>query len=247
MSPGLVIHPQPTPAPTLTLRPPGSRVLKDETRTLIWTEALPDGTAAVIKLYRHRKRALGRRARREYLGLRLLEQAGIPTTPPLFWACGRDTAFGRYELIATRLLPDAQPLRALLDRPGETCPDLAPLFRDVARMHAAGLFHGALIPRNVLAAGQPPRFAIMDVPRSARFNRDVRGTRMARFDLLDLCHELLLHGAPDGRRGWLAAYGLPEAAIDRLLRAAAGYRSSRHLRNRLRFEFQVRSLLSRFF
>lgn len=247
MSVGLEIHPQPPHTPPLTLYPAAGRVLKDEPRTLIWSEALPDGTPAVLKLYRHRRRVLGRRAQREYRGLLLLQEAGIPTTPPLFWARGRHAAFGRYELLATRLVADARPLRDLLADGPEACPGLEPLFRDVARMHAAGLFHGALIPRNVLVWGSPPSFAIMDLPRSARFSRDVRGTRMARFDLLDLCQELLLHGAPDRRRAWLAAYGLPPADTDRLLRTAQRYRSSRHLRNRLRLEFQVRSLLTRFF
>ena len=246
MNGGLVIEPQPPAAP-LTLHPGSGRVLKDEPRTLIWIESLPDGTPAVLKLYRHRRRALGRRVRREYLGLQVLQQAGLATTPPLFWAAGRHPGLGRFELLATRLLPDVRPLREILRAGPEACPDLGPLFRDVARMHAAGLCHGALIPRNVLTGGDAGRFAIMDVPRSARFPRDIRGTRMARFDLLDLCQELLLYGAPDRRAAWLDAYGMPAPARDRLVRASTRYCSTRHLRNRLRFEFQLRALFARFF
>ncbi len=243
----LEIQPQPRPATPLALHPGAGRILKDEPRTLIWIEQLADGTPAVLKLYRHRPLALGRRARREYEGLQVIEKAGLPTTSPLFWAIGRNPAFGRFELLATRLIPHARPLREILRGGPAACPDLDPLFRDVARLHAAGLCHGALIPRNILAYGDPLRFAIMDVPRNARFSRDIRGTRMARFDLLDLCQELLMYGAPDRRAHWLAAYGLAPEAAGILLERASTYRSSRDLRNWLRLEFQVRARLDRFF
>lgn len=247
MSGPLEIQPQPLPAAPLTLHPGSGQVLKDEPRTLIWIEQLADGTSAVFKLYRHRRRALGRRARREYEGLQVIEMAGLPTTPPLFWAVGQHPAYGRFELLATRLIPGTRPLREILRDGPAACPDLDPLFQAVARLHAAGLYHGALIPRNILAYGDPVRFAIMDVPRHAFFPRDIRGSRMARFDLLDLCQELLIYGAPDRRARWLAAYGLTPEASGILLKRAATYRSSRGLRNWLRLEFQVRSRLARFF
>lgn len=245
MSVGLNIHPQPPGPAALVLHPDSPHILKDEPRTRIWVEELPEYGPAVIKLYPHRRRAIGR-ARREFVGLQHLARAGLPTTPPLFWATGRAALVGRFELLATAFLADAVPLREILRSNPTACPDLNPLFRHIAAMHAVGLAHGALIPRNILV--QPgPVFSIMDLPRCACFSRDIRGTRMARFDLLDLFQELLLHGAPDLRAEWLAAYGLQQNAAADLLRMAATHRSSRRLRNWLRFEFQVRALIDRIF
>jgi len=234
-------------APTpMAVHPGAGTILKDEPRTLIWVERLADGADAVLKLYRRRPlpSALARsRALRDFKALRVLQAAGLSTTPPLFWARGVDPACGRYDLLATRWLPDATSLRDRLRDGPDACPDLASLFRAAARMHEAGLYHGALIPRNILVRGDPPEVLIMDTPRAVAFGHDIRPTSMARFDLLDLMQELVLHGAPDRRRDWLEAYGLAGRDLDRLLAASQGYRSTKRLRNRRSIETKLRKRL----
>jgi hypothetical protein len=224
---------------------------------VIWRETLPDGTDAAVKLYLRgfgswlRSRATAFRARREFEILRCLDAIGVPCASPLFWAHGRFGERGWGEMLVTRWVPDSRPLTAVVGRgpDGAMRPDLGPVFSCVARMHDAGLRHGTLLVRNILAQGGPadPRFFFIDMPRSHRFPRSIRGTRMARYDLLYFCDSLAPHFGPDDVRRWLTAYMMPESGHAAFLAALAGFRNTSRLRRLIGAEFNVRHLAANLF
>lgn len=231
---------------------PGQALIKEEFRTLIWSEPLSDGGRAVIKMYRQqpfydpaRRWFIGHRGDREYRVLSHLTRHGVPCPEPLWWSSGHDARHGRYDLLATREIEGAIPLDRLLRETG-TVPELAPLLRLARRMHDSGVAHGAFVPRNVLvslAAGGPPAFHVIDTVRSHIMPGSIAGSRMASFDLLDLLHAASAHFPQARAAGWLADYGLGEADVRRLMDQLARHRPGRPWRHLRRAERDARALL----
>ncbi len=232
-------------------------LIRHEPITLIWREVLANGQQAVVKLYRRgltawcRSLAYGFRVQHEFNGLSLLEKLGIPCSLPLFWCHGHFGLYGWGEILVTEWVAQSQPLRSLLVTRSEASRflDLSPLFADMARMHSLGLHHGMLRTRNILVKNYPegPVFVFIDMPRFHHFLRDIRGTRMARYDLMFLCQGLLPYFREDQVMLWLSAYGIPESEKIDLLVRLKRFRSTRFLRRVLGAEFNVRIVMTKFF
>jgi hypothetical protein len=240
---------------TVELHPGSSPWIKREPKSLIWREVLDDGTDAVIKLYRRgfgtwcRSRIGGFRASREFRALHQLQSLGERCVVPLFWAHGHFDGYGWSELLATRSVADCEPLDQVLRNEkasGGPRIDLAPLWATVGRLHHAGLHHGTLLARNILvvrASGQP-QFMFLDLPRFHRFPYDIRGTRMARYDLLFLTNTLLRGRPMDEVRPWLAAYGMSDEKLAQFVRDLRRFRNSPWLRRVRGLEFNVRAVVA---
>jgi hypothetical protein len=116
-------------------------------------------------------------------------------------------------------------------------------------MHSVGLHHGFLRTKNILVKNYPesPVFVFVDMPRFHHFLRDIRGTRMARYDLMFLCQGLLQHFPGDKVLVWLSAYGIPESEKMDLLVRLKRFRLTKFLRRVLGAEFNVRSAMVKFF
>jgi hypothetical protein len=237
------------------LCPTRGELIKHEPTTLIWRERLADGGQAVVKLYRRglavwcRSLTTGFRAQHEFDGLSQLEKLGIPCSVPLFWGQGHFGWYGWGEILVTEWVGQSQSLRDLLVTRSEVSGslDLSPLFADMARMHRVGLHHGMLRIRNILVKNYPERpvFVFIDMPRFHRFPWDIRGTRMARFDLMSLCQGLLPHFSEDQVLSWLSAYGIPEfEKMDHLVRLKR-FQSTSFLRRVSGAEFNVRIAMAK--
>lgn len=191
---------------------PTSGVIKEERKCVVWRQRLPDGTPAVLKLYRHRKARLSERlglytgrAEREFRALCHLHDRGVACSEPLFWARGERPDTGRYELLATREVEGAVDLKAwMLEHAGKRELDLTPLFALAAEAHRTGLQHGALLERNVLM--RDGRYFLIDLPRCQFFGRSIEGSAAGRFDVRTLANSFLRY--------------LPDAEVEK---AVAGY------------------------
>ncbi len=233
---------------------PGQTRIKDEFHTLIWSEPLPGGGRQVIKMYRRqpfyetwRRWFLPCRSEWEHRVLARLLRHGIAGPEPLWWRRELHPQYGRCDLLATRENEGAIALDLLLQQTGAT-PDLAPVFRLLRRLHDLGVSHGALMPRNILVslpAGGPPAFQLIDFARSRQFPGAITGTRVASFDLRSLLHAVRGRIPVAQAPGWLAAYGLADAAARRLLRQTAGHRPGRPWRHLRRMEIDIRLAAAR--
>jgi Lipopolysaccharide kinase (Kdo/WaaP) family len=237
------------------LHPAGGVVLKEEPGTIIWRERLADGTEAVIKLYRRglpewwRGRLSSFRVANEFKALQKLESLGERCTRPLFWGYGNFSGQGRGELLATEWQGDCRPLDELLaaDPDARGTIDVTPLWATIGRLHDAGLYHGTFLARNILVRGgaDAPQFILLDMPRCHVFPYAIRGTRMARYDLLFMANTLRRFLPEDDVPRWLTAYGM---SADQQLRFAAdlrGFRNSGQLRRAIGAEFNLRAWLAR--
>ncbi|MBX3702645.1 MAG: hypothetical protein KF822_02595 [Steroidobacteraceae bacterium] len=228
------------------------RLYKAETGTLVWSEPLPSGGNAVVKLYRRRplldpirRRFIPYRVEREYGLLRRLYEHGVACPEALAWSHGRSRVHGRFERLDTREVEGAVPLTDLPGGPASL--ELAPLFAQVRRMHAAGVAHGALYARNVLVARTPgpgPQFFLIDLAHGRAFTRDIAGSHPGDYDLLDLLLSLKRQGAIDAAVEWLAAYGLTPDAARSLLKRLERHRNERPWRHFRRIETDSRALLA---
>jgi tRNA A-37 threonylcarbamoyl transferase component Bud32 len=259
----------PTPSSVLKVRPLGGclpegtpvelnlareDLIKHEEGTLIWRTFLADGREVAVKMYRRRLmvwcRSLGAsfRVRREFEGLSHLEALGIPCSVPVFWSRGLFGPYGWAEMLVTEWVPQSQPLKGLLATRPEIAGslDMSPLFADIAKMHIAGLHHGILRTKNILLKDYPesPLLVVIDLPRSHRFPRDIRDTRMARYDLMCLCEGLLPYFPGDTVNAWLSAYGMPESKKMDLLVQVKRFRSTGFLRNVAATEFSARNAMA---
>jgi hypothetical protein len=117
----------------------------------------------------------------------------------------------------------------------------------MARMHTVGLHHGMLRTRNILVKDYPenPVFVFIDMPRFHRFPRDIRGTRMARYDLLLLCRGLFPYFPEDTVLSWLSAYGIPESEKMDFLVWLKRFRLTTFFRRVLGAEFNVRNAIAK--
>jgi hypothetical protein len=115
-------------------------------------------------------------------------------------------------------------------------------------MHGAGLLHGTLTTKNILLKGYPesPAFVFIDMPRFHRFPLDIRGTRMARYDLMCLCERLFRYFPEDKVSSWLSAYGIPESEKGDFLIRLKRFRLTGFLRRSFGTEFNVRSGMTKF-
>jgi hypothetical protein len=219
----------------------GRRLIKEETGTLIWSEPLPTGGRAVVKMYRHRpphdplrRLFLPYRAEREYRLLERLHRQGVACPEPLRWWHGRDRVHGRHESLVTRELENAVPLVDLLDAHTGSLPDLAPLFALGRRMHEGGVMHGAFYPRNVLvtaAAGSGPAYHVMDLAHGRTFRGGIVGRLPADYDLLDMLCQIAQQAPIAGAAAWLSGYGLDPGAAASLLERLPRHRIRRPWRH----------------
>jgi len=239
---------------TVELHPATSVVLKEEPGTIIWRERLADGTEAVIKLYRRglpewwRGRLGSFRVANEFEALRKLESLGERCTRPLFWGYGDFGSHGRGELLATEWQGGCRPLDELLaaDPDARRTLDLTPLWATVGRLHDAGLYHGTFLARNILVRGgaDAPQFILLDMPRCHVFPHGIRGTRMARYDLLFMANTLRRYLPADAVPRWLTAYGMSADQQSRFAADLRGFRNSGTLRRAIGAEFNLRAWLA---
>ena len=230
-------------------------LLKAEDKTLIWTEPLPDGGRAVVKMYRRRgfldpvrRWFVPYRVEREYRLLARLFEAGVPCAEPLRWAHGTNRRHGRHELLVTREIPSTVPLRDLLRGNAASAPDLAPLFAIARRMHDAGVAHGAFYAPNILVtvpAGDPASFHVIDLAHGCRFSRAITGTPPANYDVLDMLRSIERVMPIDDRERWVTAYGLTALGTARLLGQLEGYRLERPWRHFRRAATDAREAVDR--
>ena len=237
------------------LHPAAGVVLKEEPGTIIWRERLADGTEAVIKLYRRglpewwRGRLSSFRVANEFKALQKLESLGERCTRPIFWGYGNFGSHGRGELLATEWQSDCRPLDELLatDADARRTIDLTPLWATAGRLHDAGLYHGTFLARNILVRGaaDAPQFVLLDLPRCHVFPHGIRGSRMARYDLLFMTNTLRRSLPADNLPQWLTAYGMSAEQQSRFADYLRRFRNSGLLRRAIGAEFNLRAWLAR--
>ena len=213
------------------------KIIKAEARCLIWTEQLANETSVVMKMYYRRGLAnfirgkiLNFRVKREFRILEHLAGCGVACTLPLDWTFGYCKAYGFYEILHTRQIPNTISLKTLLSSEAVTDKniDLGPLFQLVFSMHRCGVYHGALSIKNILVdpTGNPQlKFYSLDFARGWLFPGSIIGRQMAWFDLLKLVISVENHLSPGYCQPYLAQYGLEKGAIERLYQDAGRYRS----------------------
>jgi tRNA A-37 threonylcarbamoyl transferase component Bud32 len=231
-------------------------IFKSERNTLVWRQRLSEhDTAAVFKLYRHinvfkllrSKLGPGRRVIREFAALARMTAAGVPCSEPLGIVCGRTRESGICEALVTRLVEGSVTLEEMAaGGRGFAHIDLAPLFRHLRRMHKAGVYHGALSPRNIMVTqdvDNPPAFHLIDMERSILFPCDITDMRMARRDLISLCMYISRYEGTPRVSSLIAAYGIPESERDNFMRDLGGFRSSSRERDLSALEFMIRAFV----
>lgn len=235
-------------------RPAAHDVIKNEPRTLIFRGRLPSGMDVIVKTYRKRsaydffRESLTRfRAQREFDALVFLAEREIPCSIPIAWACGGDRHAGRFETLVTIEETGVTGLKDHLrsGRAGDRW--ISPVARLVRQGHAAGFYHGALAPRNVLLrlrGNRDPVCLFIDTPRSIVFPKSVTATRMARHDLLMLLCEVNNVAGETPLIPFLETYGLPVGQIPSMVSAIKNYHANRNTRNRMRAEFLARRIVS---
>ena len=229
--------------------------IKEEKETLVWRATLDYGDPAVIKMYRRRgaltflrQRAFSFRAEREYDSLDHLVRWSIPCSAPLFWSYGNSAAHGRFEILATREIAEAENLRAFCTPERSLSWELEPLYRIVRRMHESGLFHSVMHISNVLTVpedGVARKFYVIDMPRSILFPHSIIGTRMAWFDLQYVSHGIWTELGVPPEEIPVGAYGLDEPGRRRFLEELPSFSRSKLTRKRLRTEALLRLGLAR--
>jgi hypothetical protein len=115
-------------------------------------------------------------------------------------------------------------------------------------MHEHGIYWGAPDLGNVLVSrrrGWSDQVFIIDLEKSVRFPRDIRGTRMAYFDLVNLVQSTRLKASGARVRSCLERYGLTANETPRVLAAANAYQSTKFRRYRRRAEFLARGVVTR--
>jgi tRNA A-37 threonylcarbamoyl transferase component Bud32 len=197
-----------------------------------------------------RKQFVGYRACREFHTLAFLRDAGVDCCEPLFWGTGSSRDLGLFEVVATREVAGAVTLqqRAAGLAPEERARAFEHVFEQLGRVHRAGVYHGAPFPSNVLLAGgraSPSAIVLADLEKSVRYGHDIRGSRMAMRDLVDLVQATGTCAGKGYARAGFVRYGLDAAAITRVLARARDYRSTKFRRYRGRAEFLARGVLSR--
>lgn len=238
----------------MELRPDAGVILKQEPGTLIWRETLADGSEAAFKLYRRglpawlRSRLSSFRSWHEFQALCQLESLGVRCASPLFWGHGHFGRHGWCEMLATEWLAGCRPLdEVLAEESGAGARlNLKRLWTIVGRLHEAGFMHGTLLARNILVRGESaaPEVFLLDLPRAHRFPYPIRGTRMARYDLLFLIHTLLRSRPATEVPQWLTVYGMTAEQQAEFSAQMRRFRNSPRLRRMAGAEFNVRAVLA---
>jgi len=230
--------------------------LKQEHKTLLWEQNVQD-VEAVIKVYCHRsfltrwrEKTFQFRVEREFEALSKLYRVNIPTSQPLFWGYGNCAQFGRIEALAMRKIPNVIPLKEFLQKVDKKTDPLKfeILFQHIRQMHEAGIYHGALSPKNILVTASPatlPTFYIIDMAQSILFSKAITGAKFAWYDLLNIARGLKFYCQHVDIPPLLAHYGFSEAKIEAFTQSLNQYNPSKHTRNYLRGEFLFRRLLGR--
>ena len=147
------------------------------------------------------------------------------------------------------LLPPDQLLDELLatDADARRTIDLTPLWATAGRLHDAGLYHGTFLARNILVRGaaDAPQFVLLDLPRCHVFPHGIRGSRMARYDLLFITNTLRRSLPADNLPQWLTAYGMSAQQQSRFADYLKRFRNSGYLRRAIGAEFNLRTWLGR--
>lgn len=231
-------------------------LIKAEANCLIFTEQLEDGTSAVMKMYYRRGLAnatrefvLNFRVQREFRILGHLADCKIPCTRPLFWTYGYCRAFGFYEVLCTRHIPNAISLRTFLSSASITDKniDLGPLMVLVYNMHRSGVYHGALSTKNILVDATDSaqvKFYHIDLARGWLFPGSILGKRIAWFDLLKLVKKVESRLAIGYCRPYLSHYRLGGEAIEKFYRDAGRYQSTSRKHKRLKNVMKVKIFFS---
>lgn len=228
--------------------------IKVDRGTVVFQWHVRETDRLIVKLYGEmgvfnwlRKQVVGYRARREFRTLWRLRDAGVDCCEPIFWATGHSPEHGLFEVVATREIPDAVPLSEQLPQldPAARAETLGRLFESLARMHRTGVWHGAFFLTNILLGSDRSVPRIIDLEKSVVFASDIRGTRMADYDLLcAVSSTFAVVGGGYARRA-LERYGLDETGMARVFAAVEETRWSKSGRYRLRFEFLTRGVASR--
>ena len=227
-------------------------IIKAEAKSLIWTEQLEDGTSAVMKMYYRRGIAnftreiiLNFRVKREFRILKHLAGCGVPCTIPIFWTFGYCKAYGFYEILQTRQIPNTIALKTLLS--SETLTDkrieLGPLFQLVYNMHRCGVYHGALSTKNILidpTGNAQEKFFSIDFARGWLFPGSILGKQIAWFDLFKLVRSIESHLCIGCCQPYLAQYGFEKAVIERFYQEAGRYRSYSRKHKRIKNVLKVK-------
>ncbi len=129
------------------------KLIKAEPGTLIWTEPLPEGGRAFVKMYRRRplldpvrRWFTPFRVEREYDLLTHLYRNGVPCPEPLSWSHGTSRpAMGGTRLLVTREIPGTAPLTESAARHGrdDRLGSHAALRRSRGACTKRGVSHGA--------------------------------------------------------------------------------------------------------
>lgn len=206
------------------------KIIKAETRCLIYSEKLEDGSSAVMKMYYRRGFAnfirgkiFNFRAQREYRILNHLASCEIPCGIPLLWTSGYCKDYGFYDILCTRLIPNAISLEALLSSGSKDVQniDFGPLFQLLYNMHQCGVYHGALSTKNILvdATGDTQvKFFSIDLARGWLFPGSILGKRIAWFDILKLVRNIESHLGMGSCSPYLAQYGLGKRPLKNFTR-----------------------------
>ena len=238
--------------PVWTYKIDSNKIIKAEAKCLIWTEHLDDGTSAVIKMYYRRGFAnfireiiLNFRVKREFKILKHLASCGVPCTIPLFWDYGYCKAYGFYEILHTRQIPNTISLKTLLSSktPTDKSIDLGPLFQLVYNMHRCGVYHGALSTKNILidpTDNAQVKFYSIDFARGWLFPGSIIGKQIAWFDLLKLVRDIESDIDIGDCQPYLAQYGLDKEAIERFYQDARRYRSYSRKQKRIKNVLKVK-------
>ncbi len=234
--------------------PTAGSLLKNEPDTLIWAQEVGAPRRAILKMYRHRgpittwrERTFRFRVQREFDALTHLQSRGIPCSEPIAWAHGQSAEHGRFEILATWEVAEAQSLVALAaaTKAENIRWNLAPLYRDLRRMHESGMFHGVPHLRNVLAgrdAAGERAFYLIDTPGALLYPNSIVGTSMARFDLLLFSSQALHHLELPAAQIPLEAYGADAPALRPRL---ASFRPTRFDRQLIKAEAALRLVVAR--
>ena len=227
-------------------------IIKAEAKSLIWAEQLADGTSAVVKMYYRRGFAnfireiiLNFRVKREFRILKHMVSCEVPCTIPLFWTFGYCKAYGFYEILYTRQIPNTISLKTLLS--SETLTDknidLGPLFQLVYDMHRCGVYHGALSTKNILidpTGNAQVKYYSIDFARGWLFPGSIIGKQIAWFDLLKLVRSIESHLSLGYCQPYLAQYGFEKGTIESFYRDVRRYRSYSRKHKRIKNALKVK-------
>lgn len=228
------------------------KIIKAEANCLICSEQLENGTSAVMKMYYRRGFVnfirgiiLNFRAQREYRILRHMANCGIPCSIPLSWTYGYSKAYGFYDILYTRQIPDTISLNTFLSSAAisDQNIDFGPLFKLLYNMHQCGVYHGALSTKNILfdAAGDAQvKFYSIDLARGWLFPGSILGKRIAWFDILKLVRNIESHLGMGSCRPYLAQYGLGKEAIEIFYQDARRYQSLSRKQKRIKNTLKVK-------